>query len=121
MRLDNGATDRQSHSDALRFRGEKRLKDAIDSIGIESNPRILNLDQHTIRVLGRFNHELPGPANDGTHRIEAVHGEIDQYLLQLHSVAKHDWEINRQIEPHLNVVPGCLIAHEEGGFSNHMT
>src|ERR1700730_3321768 len=77
MRLDNGATDRQSHPDTLGFGGKEWLENKGCLPRIESPAGILNLDQHTIRVLLRLNEQLAWPVRDCTHRIDAIHDQID--------------------------------------------
>ena len=93
MRLDYRTADREPHSDAIRFRGEEWFEDAICQLGLDSRPRILNLDENAIRVLCRPDQKLPWLFCGKSHGFNGVHDQVNQYLLQLHRITLHARQI----------------------------
>ena len=118
--LNNRATDRQSHPDALRFGRKERFKDTVYLIRVETNSGVANLNQHAITAICRFDYKFPGSTDIGVHSIDAVHGQVDYYLLQLHSITHYTRQVNAEIEPHMDMIACCLVTHHKRRFSNHI-
>src|ERR1700722_3486838 len=98
MSLHYRATDRKSHSHTLGFRGEEALKNAIHHRCVQPNPGILNRNHGiTIRVALSSYVQNPRPIRDATHRLHAVHNQIQDNLLQLHTVAGDRLEVGAEL------------------------
>src|ERR1700730_12333097 len=120
MGLDNRPADRQSHPDPLGLGCKERLKDLTDLLRIEATSGILNLDQHTVRILCRLDEQLSRQIVEGTHRVDAIHDQVNQDLLQLHPVAEQTWQISGKISAQGNTVSGQLIAQEPSDVLNDL-
>src|SRR3989442_12543515 len=53
--LDNGAADRESHSDSILFCRKERIEDGIRMLRIPAVTGIHHLDQHAVWISGRLN------------------------------------------------------------------
>src|SRR5713101_2537373 len=58
MRLDNRTADGQSHPAALRFGGEKRRKDLVNTPSRQSRPRVADRELELTVLQLRFNRKL---------------------------------------------------------------
>src|SRR5882672_2190317 len=119
MGFDDGPTDRESHPDPLGLGCKERLKDLTDLLWIEATTGILNLNQHAVLVLCRLDDQLSRPIDQGTHRVDAIHDQVDQDLLQLYPVAARTWQVSGKISAQGNTVSGQLIAQEPSDVLNH--
>jgi len=45
----------------------------------------------------RSDNQLSRPILNGTHGFNPVYDQVKHYLLELHSVTQHRWELRRQI------------------------
>src|SRR6266705_6392206 len=58
MRLHNGTADGQPHPAALRFGGEKRRKDLVNTLGRQSRPHVTDRELELTVLQLRFNRKL---------------------------------------------------------------
>src|SRR5438477_11462941 len=103
MSFDDGAADRQSHPHAVVFSGIERLKKAVDLPRLETSTRILDSEQTPTHTHACFatalNYQDTGGFLDCVHGIHSVHHQVEQYLLELHTIAQYGWQVLRQIGP----------------------
>ena len=79
MRLDNGTSDRQSQTGALRLGGKERVKDLIGVFSGQPYAGIADRDQDlTVFPTLRLDAELTGRI---PHRLNPIEHEIHQCLL----------------------------------------
>jgi len=99
MRFNYGTADPQSHTGAVRFGGEERIEDLIRLPGWQPNTRIADGHQKVL-VFGSlgFDGEFPHPVY-ALHRIDAVHHQVHQHLLQLHAIPHDGGKICREFRP----------------------
>ena len=82
VRLDNRATNRQSHAHALRFGGIERGEYVIDTLRIQPRARISHCDQHPLRfIFSGADQQLSRPLVDSTHDFDSVDDQIENHLL----------------------------------------
>src|SRR3984893_14098743 len=84
MRFDDPPTDGQSHTGALRFRGEECLENTLGFIDGKPDARIAHRNQW-LAILGplRCDGQLTTRV---LHRLDAVEHEVHQDLLQLDAI-----------------------------------
>src|SRR5580700_1069630 len=112
MGFHDRSADAESHADALRFGSKERIKDVVRLLGWKPDAGIADRYQHlaifsTVRLdgeLARAIHIL--------HRVDAVHHEIHQYLLQLHSISPDMGKIRCQLCPDPYGVQRCFTTQE---------
>jgi len=89
MGLDDRSADRDAHAHAVGLGGEGGLEDAIGRGGIQ--PRAAIRDRHAYLArsdgLLRYRQHLR-LAPDRAHRLNAVHDQVQEHLLQLYPVAE---------------------------------
>src|SRR6202035_4337604 len=85
MRFHDGAADPKSRASAVRLRGKERIKDLVRLLNRKPKAGIANR-HHKFLVLSspRLDVQLARSIHI-LHRIDAVHHEIHQHLLQLDS------------------------------------
>src|SRR5882762_268692 len=71
-------------------------------------------------MLSRLNEKLTRSIGNHTHRVDAVHGQIQHYLLQLHAISEHTWQIRGKIRAEGNTVSSQLMAQEPGYVLNDL-
>jgi hypothetical protein len=98
----------------------KKGSKTVYLIRVETNSRVPNLNQHAVTAHFRFDDKLPRSANVAVHSVDAIHGQVDYDLLQLHSIPNYTRQVDAEIEPHMNIIAGCLVTHHKGCLSNHM-
>src|SRR5438270_159397 len=118
MRFDDGGADAKSHAGAVRLGGEECIEDLVGVL--LRNPHAGVADGHQgLLVLSalRGDDELPGPV-DILHRLDAVHQEVHQHLLQLHAISQDPGNARRQLGPDGDRVSRRLAAQEGNRLSN---
>ena len=87
MTLDNGTTDGKSDSHTVILRGVERFEEPVRSLRIEPDSRILHRQTHTITFVSLgFDQQLPRTIMDEAHRVGCVPEQVQDYLLQLHTI-----------------------------------
>src|SRR6266478_5026209 len=118
MRFNDGAADAKPHAGAVRLRCKKRVEDLVRLLW--GKPYTCIADGHQnlffLRSL-RLDGQLARPIHF-LHRIDAVHDEIHQYLLQLHTISHDPRKICGEVHPDCYVVSRCLAAQEDYHLSN---
>jgi hypothetical protein len=90
VRLHDGAADRQADADAVGLGRVERIEHlARTPCGVQTGAGIADLDEHRIRAAARAEAIVRrrGAILDGAHRLDRVHDQVEQHLLQLHPVA----------------------------------
>src|SRR5713101_1105071 len=83
MRLHNGTADGQSHPAALRFGGEKRRKDLVNTPSRQSRPRVTDRELELTVLQLRFNRKFSARI---LHGLNPIDDEVHAHLLQLHTI-----------------------------------
>src|SRR3984893_15725201 len=88
MTLDNGSTDGKADSHTATLSGIERLEEPARSLRLETRPRILHGQAHTI-ILVSFgsDHQLPRTIVDAAHRVQGVPEQVQDDLLKLDTIA----------------------------------
>ncbi|MOA11296.1 hypothetical protein D3C78_1312300 [compost metagenome] len=87
MCLNNRAADREPHPQAFRLGRIKGVENPHPVLGLEPAPRISYRDPHAVRITHvRFYLHYRLPLGDRTHGIDGIHHEVQDHLLQLHSI-----------------------------------
>src|SRR3989442_15921576 len=87
--LDDGATNRQAHTQAPGFGGVERIEDPRHRLRVEPDARVAHRHTHFIGLALRLDYQLARAVLRATHRLDPVHDEIQHYLLDQHAVAPH--------------------------------
>ena len=99
VRFHNGAADAQSHASAVSLGGKERIKDLVCLLRWKPHAGIADRDQHlTILTALRLDDELARPIYI-LHRVDAVHHEVHQHLLQLHAISHDLREVYCEFRP----------------------
>src|SRR6185295_13983849 len=87
MRLDDGSADGQSHSHAPRLGREERVEKMLFRRVVQPGAAVpdLEVDGAILAHEGTERQRAPGPLH-GVHRLNRIHDEIYQDLLQLDAV-----------------------------------
>src|SRR2546422_7737476 len=100
MRVDDGAADRQPHAQTAGLRGEEGAEQPVDGVPVDPDARVLHGHQNLIAaVRPRANHQLRRPVPDGRHRLDTIHHEVDEHLLELDSITEDGGQRRRQVHP----------------------
>src|SRR6266850_26872 len=100
MRLDDRTADRQPHAHAAGLGGEEGAEQLVHAVRIDPDAGILHGHQHLITLVRlRTNHQLARPVRDGRHRLDRIHDEVDEHLLQLDPITEHRSQGRRQVQP----------------------
>src|ERR1019366_41161 len=87
MGLDDGAAPCQAPALSFGFGREEGVEQPAHLVGIESGTGIADGYQHIAGLIPvRADLQQPRPVLDGVHRFDAIHDQIKDHLLQLHSV-----------------------------------
>src|ERR1700682_1499338 len=100
VRFNNGAADPQSHARAVSLGGKERIKELVYLLRWQPRAGIADRDEHlTILTTAlRLDGELARPIHS-LHRINAVHHEVHQHLLELHSMSHDLREVCSEFRP----------------------
>jgi hypothetical protein len=99
VRFNNGAADPQSHAGAIGLGGKECIKYVIYLLRWKSHAGIGDRDQHlTIATALRLDSEFARPIHI-LHRIDAVHHQVHQHLLQLHAISHDLREVCSELRP----------------------
>ncbi len=114
VRFHDGSANAQSHAGPVSLRGKERIEDLVRLLRRKPGASIADGQQELLvfRSL-RFDVELPRPIYI-LHRIDSIHHEIHQHLLQLHAIGHDLGKICRQPRPDYYVVSRCFAAEEDG-------
>src|ERR1700733_13302869 len=108
MSFDDRSAYCETHSHAVRLGGEESIEDPIDISWSEAGAGILDRNKYTvIAVELGHNAQLSFSGDNRLHRIESIRGEVQDHLLQLHSIGADKWDIFVQVG--LNLNPGIQI------------
>ena len=98
--LNDRAGNGQAHAHALRLGGEKRIEDVCEFVRGNAVTGVANCDLNSSRsVEPGGDIDAPSLSARPVDRIHGVENEVEQYLLNVHAIAKH----GRQIAGHLYV------------------
>src|SRR6476659_10053883 len=93
MPFNDGAADREPDSHAIALRRVKSVEQLVHRLTIETNARVLDGQADGVRALPLgSNKQSPGAIVDFTHRVHGVAEQIQDDLLQLHTIAGNDRE-----------------------------
>lgn len=104
MLLDDGSADRQSHSYAMRLCSEKGVKNTSTILLVYPASRVTDRNQHLRPIRLRLDQQCFRMARDRVHGFDAVHDQIQDYLLQLDAVARYGGEPGSQFRSNRNLV-----------------
>src|SRR5262249_22211322 len=117
--LHDGATDRQPHSHPLRLGRVESVEDLFEVLPVKPDAGVLHGDERFVRFIWtRADEQLSRPARRRSHRLDTVHHEIENDLLQLHSVTKHGRQIGGQIHAQRHTFSGRFIPRQLDDLSN---
>src|SRR6267143_111938 len=120
VRFNNGAADPQSHARAVSLGGKERIEDLVCLLRWNPHARIADRDQHlTILTALRLDVELARHLHI-LHRVDAVHHEVHQHLLQLHAISHDLREVCSEFRPHEYGELSCLAVQEKYHCSNNL-
>src|SRR5580704_11479300 len=119
VRFHDGSANPKAHTRAVSLRGKERIEDLVYLLRRKPGASIADGQQELVvfRSL-RFDVELPRPICI-PHRIDGIHHEIHENLLQLHAIDHDLGKIRRQLRPNYYVVSRCFAAEEDDHPSNN--
>src|SRR3977135_3814336 len=89
MCLDDRAADRQSHAHAAGFGSEEGVEQPVRVLGGNPDTAVFHCYQNlACFVLMRSDHQFARPVRDRLHRLDAVHYQIDNHMLQLDPISE---------------------------------
>src|ERR1700729_858129 len=98
MSFNDRVTDRQSHSHALGLRGEEAFEDAVPACRVKTNTGIRHVDDDVALIVElRTDGQDTGAVSDRTHRLDAVHDQVENDLLQLDPVSHDGRKLGSQV------------------------
>src|SRR3984893_2649670 len=90
MSFNDRVTDCQPHSHALGLRGEEAFEDAVPVCWVKTNTGIRHVDGDVALIVElRADRQDTWAVSDRTHRVDPVHDQVENDLLQLDPVS-HD-------------------------------
>jgi len=99
MRLDNRARDGQAHTHSVGFGGVETAQRAGHFSSFQPDTRVLHAKEDRRRsdrcIVFSLNQQNPASLRDRIHGVHSVHHQIEQYLLELHTVAgdvRQSWD-----------------------------
>src|SRR5271163_3491006 len=93
MTLDNGAANRESDTHTVILGGVERLEEFVGSLRGKSDSRILHRQKHMIIwVSFGSDQQLPRTIVNRTHCVGCIPDEVQDDLLQLHTIAGDERE-----------------------------
>jgi hypothetical protein len=105
MRLDDGAANRQAHTQAAEFGRIEGVKDVIQISQVHSGSGILNRDDHKIRLCPcGADQQMAGAPVTRAYCFDGVDDQIQDHLLQLDSIAIDRRQIVRKSSLDQNAV-----------------
>src|ERR1700722_19566510 len=117
MSLDDRTANRKSHSDALRSGREERLKQAGHVLRTDTDPAVLNENADSIFFLSPGpDHQPTRPSSDSRHGFNSIQHQIEDDLLQLNSIAKHDGQVGDKFDLNEYIVPRSLTLGKSDRF-----
>ena len=89
MSFDDRFADRQAHTHPVGLCREEGIKNMLQVHGVKTNTGIRHANDDVASVVGlRPDRQDPRPITDCTHRVDAVHDEVKNDLLQLDSIGQ---------------------------------
>jgi hypothetical protein len=89
MRFDDRPRDRKFHAKTVGFGAEEGIEDALCDLRIEARAGVFDRDLGIVRrSAGNGDAQLPPAVGECGHGLNAVHGKVQQHLLQLDLVAQ---------------------------------
>src|SRR5437867_2819253 len=122
MRLNDGARDGQSHTHPVGFSGVKRLKQPLHLSRFETRARILHAKaglRYSIAYLA-----TPADYQDAfrflgcVHRIHSIDDQIEENLLELHTVSKNGWKVLGQLSADRCLTRSALVPGKRADIRN---
>src|SRR3989454_7840829 len=103
----------RSHAQAAGLRGEEGAEQPVDGVRVDPDARVLHGRQNLIAaVRPRANHQLRRPVPDGRHRLDTIHHEVDEHLLELDSITEDGAQRRRQVHPQRHPMAEHRGAHQ---------
>src|SRR6187455_3194026 len=114
MRFDDRTTDCESHTEALHFGSDKRLKYALEIIVRDSGATIANCahDFTAAAFEVRGNGDPAFASVDRRHGLTRIHDQVQHYLLQLDAVAEYQRQVWIECHVHGHVSRREVDARE---------
>jgi hypothetical protein len=117
MGLNDRITDCEPHSHPLGFRREEAVKDTISICRVKTNAGIRHVDHDVALIVElRPNRQLAGAIHDGAHRVDAIHDEVENDLLQLNAVGHDHRKVWMQLRQDRDAVSMQLITGKRKHF-----
>ena len=122
MSLDDRARDGQSHAHPVGFSGVKRLKQPLHLSRFETRARILHAKaglRYSIAYLA-----TPADYQDAfrflgcVHRIHSIDDQIEENLLELHTVSKNGWKVLGQLSADRCLTRSALVPGKRADIRN---
>jgi hypothetical protein len=85
--LDDAGADGQPHPHPLRLGGIERVKNLLQPLGLNAAAGIGDLDDHFPVRVGGAEGDGAGAILHLGHRLNRIHHQIQQHLLDLHAIA----------------------------------
>src|SRR4030095_12649082 len=100
MSLDDRAAHRQANSHSVLLRRIEGLKELVRGIRSEADPRVLYAETHVLTLI-RFasDQQISRAVLDANHRIRSVSHQVQDDLLELDTIARDRWEVDREFRP----------------------
>ena len=96
MRLDDRPANRQAHTHPIGLCREERLKRSL-AVG-ESHPCVSYFNHDAVRaVLPRYDPQHFRTIANGLHRFDGIDAEIEQQVLDLHTIRDHRGQVGDQV------------------------
>ena len=111
--LDDRATDRQPHPQALRLGRVEGVEERLETLGDEPDPRIAHCHEHALgRVDPRADLSRARP-EDATQGVDGVDDQIEQHVWHLDAIAQHPRRIRGQIRLQRYALAVHVAAHQD--------
>ena len=99
----------------------ERFEQLLGTFIFETDTGILHRKSHMIVIVSfGFNHHVPGPIVDATHRFGGVKKQVQDDLLKLDTIAGDGWEIFGKYGAQARVVPLNFVLRQRNHFSCHL-
>src|SRR2546427_6107102 len=115
--LDDRPADREPHAHSTGLGGEEGIEQARDLIFIESDTHVLHGHENRVRCVGlRSDDQVARPTTHPFARLDAVHQQIEDALLQLDPIALDRRQCRGQLGPEQHAVLARLAVHQRGNL-----
>src|ERR1700689_3058162 len=113
MGFHDRTANRESHTHAAGFGGEEGIEEPVCILGRDPDAAIRHTYEHSVcLVLAGMDHQFARSVRDRLHGFQAIHHQIDNYLLQLDPITQDHWYSRCQLRPQRHLVADQLTLHQ---------